>query len=49
MLVPLIRTVPCAPKHHPCPHCGKKGRRVRRLHRRVRSLAYRRVAWLDIH
>ena len=49
MLVPLIRTTHCAPKHHPCPHCGRPGRRVRRLHRRVRSLAYRRVAWLDIH
>jgi hypothetical protein len=49
MLVPLIRTVHCAAKHHPCPHCGKKGVRVRRLHRRVRTLAYRRVAWLDIH
>src|SRR5262249_28399159 len=49
MHVPLIRTVHCAPKHHPCPHCGQKGHRVRRLHRRVRTLAYRRVAWLDIH
>jgi hypothetical protein len=49
MLAPLIRTVRCAPKHYPCPHCGKKGRRVRSLRRRVRSLAYRRVAWLDIH
>lgn len=49
MLVPLIRTVHCAGKHHPCPSCGKKGVRVRRLRRRVRTLAYRRVAWLDIH
>jgi hypothetical protein len=49
MLVPLIRTVHCAAKHHPCPKCGKKGVRVRRLRRRVRTLAYRRVAWLDIH
>jgi transposase len=49
MLAPIIRTVHCAGKHHPCPHCGKKGVRVRRLHRRVRTLAYRRVAWLDIH
>jgi hypothetical protein len=49
MLVPLIRTVHCAAKHHPCPNCGKKGVRVRRLRRRVRTLAYRRVAWLDIH
>lgn len=49
MLVPLIRTVHCAPKHYPCPRCGKPGRRVRRLRRRVRSLAYRRIAWLDLH
>src|SRR5262249_50331896 len=25
MLAPLIRAVHCAPKQHPCPHCGKKG------------------------
>jgi Transposase len=49
MLAPIIRTVHCAAKRHPCPQCGKKGVRVRRLHRRVRTLAYRRVAWLDIH
>lgn len=49
MLVPLIRNVHCAAKRHPCPSCGKKGVRVRRLRRRVRTLAYRRVAWLDIH
>jgi hypothetical protein len=49
MLVPLIRTVHCAAKHYPCPDCGKKGVRVRCLRRRVRTLAYRRVAWLDIH
>ena len=49
MLVPLIRAVHCAPKNYPCPRCGKNGRRVRHLQRRVRSLAYRRFAWLDIH
>src|SRR5918995_709658 len=49
MLVPLVRTVPCAPKQYPCPRCGTNGRRVRRLRRRVRSLAYRREAWLDLH
>jgi hypothetical protein len=49
MLKPLMQTVRCAPKTYPCPDCGSKGRRVRRLRRRVRSLAYRRVAWLDIH
>jgi hypothetical protein len=49
MLVPLVRTVHCAPKLYPCPRRGKNGRRVRRLRRKVRSLAYRRIAWLDIH
>ena len=49
MLVPLVRTVHCAPKLYPCPRCGEHGRRVRRLQRRVRSLAYHREAWLDLH
>ncbi len=49
MLTPLVRTVHCAPKRYPCPHCDKKGIRVRHLHRRVRTLAYRRLAWLDVH
>jgi hypothetical protein len=49
MLVPLVRVVRCAPKSHPCPTCGLPGRRKRPLHRRIRSLAYRQVAYLDIH
>jgi hypothetical protein len=49
MLVPQVRIVRCALKSHPCPHCGKHGRRKRRLHRRIRSLAYRQVAYLDVH
>jgi hypothetical protein len=49
MLAPLVRTAHCAPKYYPCPRCGTHGRRVRRLRRRVRSLAYRRVAWLTVH
>jgi hypothetical protein len=51
MLEPAVRvvTVHCAAKSHPCPHCGKKGRRVRQLQRWVRSLGYRQVVWLDIH
>ena len=40
--------VRCAPKTAPCPRCGRPGRRVRLLRRRVRSLAYRQVAWLDV-
>jgi Transposase len=49
MLVPHVRVVRCAPKTHPCPHCGIRGRRKRPLHRRIRSLAYRQVAYLDVH
>jgi hypothetical protein len=48
MILPKVRVVSCAAKTHPCPHCGKHGRRVRRLRRRVRSLAYHQEAWLDI-
>lgn len=49
MLVPVSRSVHCAPKTYPCPRCGKTGRRVRRLQRTVRSLAYRRVVRVVIH
>src|SRR6266404_3211750 len=49
MLVPQLRVVRCAPKSHPCPSCGQHGRRKRSLHRRIRSLAYRQVAYLDVH
>jgi hypothetical protein len=49
MLVPLVRVIRCAPKTHPCPDCGQRGRRKRSLHRRIHSLAYRQVAYLDVH
>jgi hypothetical protein len=49
MLVPNIPVVRCAPKTHPCPTCGKRGRRKRHLHRRIRSLAYRQDAYIDVH
>jgi hypothetical protein len=49
MILPQVRVVRCAPKSHPCPHCGQHGRRKRSLHRRIRSLAYRQVAYLDVH
>src|SRR5262245_48930374 len=54
MLVPVVRVVRCASKNHPCPQCGKHGRRKhgrrkRRLRRRIRSLAYRQVAYLEVH
>lgn len=49
MLVPLVRVVRCDGKTHPCPYCGKRGRRKRPLFRRIRSLAYRQEAYLDVH
>ena len=49
MILPQVRIVRCQPKTHPCPHCGQRGRRKRRLCRRIRSLAYRQVAFLDVH
>jgi transposase len=49
MLVPQVRVVRCAPRSHPCPTCGKHGRRKRPLHRRIRSLAYRQLAYTDVH
>src|SRR5438045_58650 len=49
MIVPQVRTARCAGQSHPCPDCGKPGRRVRRLHRRLFSLAYRRRAYTDVH
>jgi hypothetical protein len=49
MLVPQVRVVCCCPLSHPCPTCGIPGRRKRTLHRRIRSLAYRQVAYLDVH
>src|SRR5947209_7019783 len=45
---PLVVRVRCAPKKAPCPRCGRPARRKRTLRRRVRTLAYQRVAWLDI-
>src|SRR5438445_10324107 len=43
-----IHCIRCAPRRAPCPPCGRRGRRKRLLHRRVRTLAYRRVAWLEV-
>lgn len=45
---PIIKRLRRAPKQAPCPHCGRLGRRKRILHRRLRSLAYHQVAWLDV-
>jgi transposase len=49
MLVPKVRVVRRAPKTHPCPRCGRRGHRQRTLHRRIRSLAYRQEAYLDVY
>lgn len=49
MSAPLIRVVRATAKTHPCPCCGRRGRRKRLLVRRIRSLAYRQVAFLDVH
>jgi transposase-like protein len=45
---PLNVPISCAPRKAPCPACGKPGRRKQVLNRRVRTLEYRRVAYLDI-
>jgi len=37
-----------APKRAPCPTCGRRGQRTRILHRRLRTLAYHRIAWLQV-
>jgi hypothetical protein len=44
------RVIPvrCQPKSHPCPTCGRRGHRKRRLDRFVRSLAYGQVLWLHV-
>jgi hypothetical protein len=43
-----IRRIRRAPRRAPCPHCGRRARRKRILRRRLRSLAYQRVAWLEV-
>jgi hypothetical protein len=48
MLPELVHRIRRAPRRAPCPTCGRLGRRKRILRRRVRTLAYRRVAWLEV-
>src|SRR6478672_7661053 len=48
MLSDSITRIQRAPRRAPCPTCGRLGRRKRTLRRRVRTLAYRRVAWLEV-
>src|SRR3954453_18817887 len=47
---PHARTIPvrCAPSKAPCPRCGQLGRRKATHHRRVRTLAYKQVVYLDV-
>jgi hypothetical protein len=39
----------CRPASYPCPTCGRRGHRKRRLDRYVRSIAYLKVIWLHVH
>src|SRR3954447_6241692 len=47
---PHVRTIPvrCAPAKAPCPTCGKLGRRKATHNRLVRTIAYKRVVYLDV-
>jgi transposase-like protein len=47
---PHVRTIPvrCAPAKAPCPTCGKLGHRKAIHHRLVRTIAYKRVVYLDL-
>src|SRR5919112_389251 len=44
----VVIPVHCAPKKAPCPMCGKRGHRKRTVTRKVRTVAYKRVAFLEI-
>src|SRR5437762_6330766 len=49
MLLPEVnKRIRRAPKRAPCPTCGRRGHRKRLLQRRLRTLAYQRVAWLEV-
>jgi len=43
-----VTPIRCQAKTHPCPTCGRHGRRKRRLERYVRTLAYGQVVWLHL-
>jgi hypothetical protein len=40
--------VHCAPKKAPCPKCGKHGHRKRKVTRKVRTVAFKSIAYLEI-
>ena len=44
-----VVSVRCQPKSYPCPKCGRRGHRKRRLDRFVRSLAYGQALWLHVY
>ena len=44
----IVIPIHCAPKKAPCPKCGKRGRRKRTVTRRVRTVAYKAIAYLEI-
>jgi hypothetical protein len=48
--VPEVLFIPvnCASKKAPCPRCGKRGKRVRTHERNVRTIAYKKVAYLRV-
>jgi hypothetical protein len=48
MLHQTITRLRRAPKRAPCPTCGRLGRRKRLLHRRLRTLLYHALAWLEV-
>src|SRR5829696_5817527 len=45
---PVVIPLRCAPKKAPCPTCGQHGRRKRMVTRRVRTVAYKAVAFLEV-
>src|SRR4051794_40662457 len=44
----LVIPIHCAPKKAPCPKCGKHGHRKRKAVRKVRTVAYKTIAHLEI-
>src|SRR4051795_9366965 len=45
---PIVIPVHCAPKKAPCPKCSKHGHRKRKVVRKVRTVAYKTIAHLEI-
>ncbi len=45
---PQVEYISIAPKWWPCPKCGKRGKRKTKDTRRVRGIAYKQEAWLEV-